>query len=478
MRKRISLRDRIILILIILLSIILGGGSVMIWYTYRLEALFSYLIDKEMGAHRVVDALETDLANQKGFVSYFFIDGNPAWLTELEKYRRSFEENLKKAKEYTFTKTDEETVNKIESEYKEYIEVKYRVIDLYKAGEKEAGAQLHQDVRTLYFKILTLCDDYKNTYFNRINEIWNKSEAEAKHLRFIAGTAMSTAVLLSFLLSFILMVQVLGPVRRLTQEIDRSSSIGTTKNEVATLSNQVHDLIKDMEKFALVGKFAAGVAHSIRNPLTSVKMRLFSMERNMELSPNQKMDFEVISEEIRHINNIVQNFLEFSRPPKLKMRITSPSDVVDDSIRLLRDRLESYNVSIKLERKERLPELLADPEQLKEVLVNLLVNACEAMEDGGTITIHEEEAQEKNERAAIIRLIDQGPGIPLSIQGKIFQPFFTCKEDGTGLGLTIAARIINEHGGCLDLKSSEGEGAIFTIKLPLKREKNEHNSDC
>jgi signal transduction histidine kinase len=439
----------------------------MIWYTYRLESLFSYLINKEMGAHRVVDALETDLANQKGFVSYFFIDGNPDWLKELEKYRGRFEENLKKAKEYAFTKSDKEIVNKIESEYREYIKVKYRVIDLYKAGDKETGAQLHQDVRILYFKILKLCDNYKNTYFTKINEIWNKSQIQAKHLRFIAGTAMSTAVLLSFVLSFILMSQVLGPVRKLTQEIDRSSSLGKPKNEVAKLSHQVHDLIKDMEKFALVGKFAAGVAHSIRNPLTSVKMRLFSMERSLELSPNQKMDFEVISEEIRHINNIVQNFLEYSRPPKLKMKKISPSDVVDNAIRLLRDRLESYNVVLRVERQKRLPELLADPEQLKEVLVNLLVNACEAMEHGGTITVHEEDIHEKTEHIAIIRLIDQGTGIPASIQEKIFQPFFTCKEDGTGLGLSIAARIINEHGGYLDLKSSEGKGTIFTIKLPL-----------
>lgn len=450
----------------------------MIWYTYRLESLFSYLIDKEMVAQQVVDALETDLANQKGFVSYFFIDGNPDWLKKLEKYRRNFEKNLKKAKEYTFTKNDEETIDKIESEYKEYVKTKDRVIALYKAGEKNAGVQLHQDLRTLYLEILKLCEDYKNTYFKKINEIWNESRTQAMHLRVIAGTAMSTAVLLSFVLSFILMSQVLGPVRKLTQEIDRSSRRGKTENEVTILSHQVHDLIKDMEKFALVGKFAAGVAHSIRNPLTSVKMRLFSMERSMELSPNQKMDFEVISEEIRLINNIVQNFLEFSRPPKLKMQKISPSDVVDDAIRLLRDRLESYNVVIRLERQKPLPELLADPEQLKEVLVNLLVNACEAMENGGSITIHEEDVHEKMGRFAIIRLLDQGPGIPVSIQGKIFQPFFTCKEDGTGLGLTIAARIINEHNGWLDLKSSEGEGAIFTIKLPLKREKNEYNSDC
>ena len=141
----------------------------------------------------------------------------------------------------------------------------------------------------------------------------------------------------------------------------------------------------------MVGKLAAGVAHSIRNPLTSVKMRLFSMKRSLELSASQKEDFEVISEEIRHIDTIVRNFLEFSRPPKLKMQRISPSDVVDLALSLLHNRLESYGVEVKLIREQRLPEIWADPEQLKEVLVNLVVNACEAMVGGGAITIQEEE---------------------------------------------------------------------------------------
>ena len=144
---------------------------------------------------------------------------------------------------------------------------------------------------------------------------------------------------------------------------------------------------------ALVGKLAAGMAHSIRNPLTSVKMRLFSLDRTLDLSVTQKEDFDVISEEIRHTDTIVQNFLEFSRPPKLKIQKISPSDVVDMTLRMLKHRLESYDVEIKLDRKHPLPEIQADPEQLKEVLVNLVVNAYEAMERSGTIEIQEAEIE-------------------------------------------------------------------------------------
>jgi signal transduction histidine kinase len=229
--------------------------------------------------------------------------------------------------------------------------------------------------------------------------------------------------------------------------------------------------LQQAEKWALVGKLAAGVAHSVRNPLTSVKMRLFSMERTLNLSTSQKEDFEVISEEIRHIDTIVGNFLEFSRPPKLKMQNVSPSDAVDTAIQLLRHRLESYDVKVEVHRDGRLPETLADLDQLKEVLVNLMVNACEAMVDGGKIKISEEiRTGEDTAPLIVIRVSDNGPGVPQSIQAKLFQPFFSTKEEGTGLGLSIATRIVEEHGGWLDLKSKEGQGATFIIILPIRED--------
>jgi signal transduction histidine kinase len=115
-----------------------------------------------------------------------------------------------------------------------------------------------------------------------------------------------------------------------------------------------------------------------------------------------------------------------------------------------------------------LPAVPADVEQLKEVVVNLMVNACEAMAGGGAIVI--EEKAENHPRlgpAAVIRVSDNGPGIPAHLRDKIFQPFFSTKEEGTGLGLSIAQRIITEHGGYLEMESAEGRGASFSIILPV-----------
>ena len=155
------------------------------------------------------------------------------------------------------------------------------------------------------------------------------------------------------------------------------------------------------------------------------------------------------------------------------MQKVSPSDSVDMAVQLLRHRLESYDVKVEVNRDRRLPEIQADPDQLKEVFVNLMVNACEAMVDGGSIVIHEEESSSENlGPVAMVKVTDDGPGVPVSIQEKLFQPFFSTKEEGTGLGLSIATRIVEEHGGWIDLKSREGEGATFVITLPAREKQS------
>jgi signal transduction histidine kinase len=491
MLKQLSLRFRVYSVLTTLVLITVMGGLVMVWYTYRMERLLSHLIDKNVAAFQVAAALESALVNQKGFVSYYFQDGDPAWLRHLGEYRQIFKERLKEARSLAGSEAEKATMERIEAEYTKYTSMKDKVIDYYRAGEKELGTKLHRSVREHFFEVLKLCEEYKAFHAKRINEVRDDSLSQARKLRIIAGTAILCVLFLAVLLAFVLVHHILGPVRRLALEAGNPDS----DDEVKALSRSVRGLIEDFdftqtelersrehllqaEKMAVVGKLAAGMAHSIRNPLTSVKMRLFSLQRTLKLSSIQKDDLQVISEEIHHIDTIVQNFLDFSRPPKLKMQQVSPSEVVDLVLRLLEHRLELSNIQVRLYRQTPLPAILADPERLKEVLVNLLENACEAMVEGGSVMIYEEEAHEDvMGRSVVIRISDNGPGIPEAVRKKVFQPFFSTKEEGSGLGLSIAARIMEEHGGRLELMSQEEAGATFVITLPVKETDLEHNPD-
>jgi len=488
MWKRLSLRARIFLILAALVVTTLGGGLITIWHTEATDSLLSSLVDKNLASFRAAEELENSLLLQKGFLTYYFLDGNPDWLTQLDNNHQKFEKALKQAHRSATTDIMVDILKEIESTYQQYLAARAKVIALYKDGKREAGAQLHQDVRRQFASIRELCERYKLIHEFAISRARSESQTRARFINTLALVAMLSVVGLGLLLVYILVKQILGPIRRLALEADPAGARNPEGNEVTALSRRVHTLMEDMDlaqselersqesllqagKMALVGKLAAGVAHSIRNPLTSVKMRLFSLQRTLSLTSTQQEDLEVIAEEVRHIDTIVRHFLEFSRPPKLKMQRVSLSDVVDSALTLLGQRLDSYGVRVELHRTERLPETWADPEQLKEVLVNLLLNACDAMVRGGVITVREGKGQVASVGpVAFLSLSDTGPGIPASIQDKIFQPFFSTKEEGTGLGLSIASRIVQEHGGWIDLQSREGGGTTFVITLPLRDE--------
>ena len=249
---------------------------------------------------------------------------------------------------------------------------------------------------------------------------------------------------------------------------------GETSNELARSRKN----LLQAERMVMVGELAAGVAHTIRNPFTSIKMRMFSLGRSLKLSETQEEDLQVISDEIARIDRIVENFLEFARPPKLRLKECHLGDVVNSVITLLEYRLKAYNVELHYDHQPDLPKVRVDVDRIKEALVNLVINACEAMESGGRISITEQhENHPKLGDVMAITVSDNGPGIPEAIIDKVTTPFFTTKEDGSGLGLSIVVRIVREHNGKFIVSSNVGEGTQCVILLPIEGDEHESDSD-
>lgn len=492
---RFPLRHRVLLILAGFVLITGALGLIVVWYTFRMEALMASITEENLRAFHHAEALEKALMKQKGLVAYFILDGNPAWLSQQEALRQDFQDQLARIQTGAGTNGQGGTLAAIEAEYGQYIAKKSRVVDLFRSGDTAEASLQHRRLQAHFESLMRLCDQFKQAHTNRILAATADSHDRAQRLRIIAVSAILISLGLTLLLAFVFVYQILEPLRRLTLEAYRVHSPARSDNEVKALSRSVRVLLHHMdhtqselrrsrgslaqaEKMALVGKLAASMAHSIRNPFTSVKMRLFSLSRSLDVDDVQKEDFEVISSEIRHIDTIVQNFLEFSRPPKLKITSVSPSLVVDAALRLLQYRLKSYDVAVSVNRPIPLPATPIDAEQLKEVVVNLIVNACEAMGRGGSIAIEERaETHPSLGPAAVVVVRDTGPGIPVHLRERIFQPFFSTKEQGTGLGLSIAQRIIAEHGGRLEMESTEGRGAAFIIILPCREPGREHDPD-
>ena len=203
MWQKISLRVRIYIILIALAFITVAGGFVMIWYTYRMEDLMTAVTEKDLAAFETAAALETALINQKGFVSYYFIEGDPEWLKELGEYRQLFKDRLNDAMKTAVDAPERKALEQIRDEYTHYITVKDRVIDLYKRGQRKAGAILHRQVRDNFFSVLQLCENYRNLHKERILNARAQSGSQALKLRIIAATAVVISILLALLLAFV-----------------------------------------------------------------------------------------------------------------------------------------------------------------------------------------------------------------------------------------------------------------------------------
>ena len=276
--------------------------------------------------------------------------------------------------------------------------------------------------------------------------------------------------------------EVLRPLEQIRTVIQKEEQGGSGLGQVVATMRELRDTVhrtqaeldesnrnlRHVEKLAMVGKLAAGVAHSVRNPLTSVKLRLFSLERGLTLTDRQQEDFAVIGDAIRHVDGIVSNFLEFSRRPSINLQRTSLSSVLDATLQLLENRLAVFPVSLSMNRHRAMPEIYADPEQLREALLNILLNACEAMDYSGNLRVDELlSGSEDGSLYACVRVQDSGPGIPPEHLPDIFAPFFSTKEEGTGLGLPIAKSILEEHGGDIQVSSSPDTGTVFTLLLPV-----------
>ncbi|GAB7022369.1 ATP-binding protein [Salidesulfovibrio brasiliensis] len=481
--RTISLGTKLKVLLVVLTAVTIIGGCYTLWYIYETQKLFQRIEDRDIAALVAAQGLESELVAQKGYVTYFFLTGDDSWLTELGQHAASFEHWMTLARDIDAVKGSRELLNRIESGYLRFAASRDRVVELYRREERDQGQQLHWEVRKRFVEIYELCERYKRLHEQNLEKSGTEYRRKAQVMAGLSLFAVPLSLFVALWLGFLLFKRILEPIRRLAHG-DSATMHGLT-GEIGALSERVTGLLEDVdhahvmlqqsreqvvqaEKMAMVGKLAAGVAHSVRNPLTSVKMRLFSLERSLNLDSVQQEDFEVISEEIRHLDTIIRNFLEFSRPPKLKVQTVSPSELVDNTLQLLRHRLESCGVEARVVRKKPLPDVNADPEQLKEVLVNLIMNACDAMVDGGRITISEEVGSFGGKGSMVaITVSDDGPGIPASQRDHIFKPFHSTKEEGTGLGLSIANRIMAEHGGWIHLQPSN-RGASFLLALPLK----------
>ena len=233
---------------------------------------------------------------------------------------------------------------------------------------------------------------------------------------------------------------------------------------------KIEDQIRRSERLASIGELAASIAHEIRNPLGAISNSVCMLKRDLALDGDDQKLFEMVVEETDRLNSIITNFLTFAHPAEYHFVRSDILAIIDETLLLLQ-RDERFNEKIKIIKvyENDVPRVYLDQNWIRKVFWNLLVNSIDAMPRGGKIYIHVRRPNVPNNEEIEIVVADTGKGIPPEIMKKIFEPFFTTKKaKGTGLGLPIVHRIVDNHGGVIDVKSERNKGTAFTIRLPIK----------
>ncbi len=236
---------------------------------------------------------------------------------------------------------------------------------------------------------------------------------------------------------------------------------------------RLEEKVLQAERLATVGRMAAKVAHDIRNPLSSISLNVELLgDEVANLSQASKEEIrdllQSIASEVDRLAQMSQEYLEFARIPKLKLQLTDANQLLRDLLRRSSVELATKGIEVRTHYEENLPQVRVDRAQIYRALQNLLRNAIEAMPNGGTLTV----TSERNDQCVMLKIADTGVGIEEQELPKIFEPFHSTKEFGTGLGLTITRHVVEEHGGSVHCSSQVGMGSEFVISLPIHGVKN------
>ena len=262
---------------------------------------------------------------------------------------------------------------------------------------------------------------------------------------------------------------------------DEFQELATAFNAMATSIEDQYRNMQHTERLAAVGEFSAGLAHEVKNPLAGIKVSIEVLANELPLEPEDKELFARIINEVNRIETLLKSLLNYARPPKPEVTLLNLQQLLEKTIVTSQYSLKSTrsggsgagkSIQFATEFGPDIPDITADPGQLQQVFLNLMLNAIDAIREQGTITIS---TDRKADGHVQITISDSGRGIEPDIRENIFNPFFTTKPKGTGLGLAICKRLIEQQGGSIEMDSVLGEGTAFTIILPsdLKKEGDE-----
>lgn len=473
----------------------LASSGLALYSAWETNRLMSGITTTNLPGVRAAEEVEIALLEQRIAVAGFLLDnGNRDRLVDLERTRGEFEFWWKKADSLSHSEEERQLLAKLMDVYQRYDRTRAAAVDVYDDGKPVEAKRLLDEMSRLYQEGFQLCEQLIEANERTVREVVERSDHRMSVMTWSVGLVTGLEICLAAVLLWLFYRGILRPLKSLLRDVhtqlpppnggrrdeEEMQLVGTylrrvlldmqdTKTALENSAAQLHLA----ERLASVGKLTASVAHEIRNPLTAIKLWLFSVRESLGREGREDRLLQKIEDQIHRLETIVRHFLEFARPPEPRLKPTEIRSVLVDSLELARPLL--------MEKDIRTPELngdtptavSADPDQLMQVFSNLFHNAAQAMQPGGRLSLSTavEESPASSDRYLAVRVTDTGSGISPEDQRRLFEPFFSTRPDGTGLGLCISASIVARHHGRLYLESTSPSGTTFVVQLPLAQEK-------
>jgi len=446
------------------LVLLLGGG--LIGWTVnrtwtRLAELQQEFVAMEAESFYLGIRLRSGLERLNGALLRFQLSkADPDERDRFYREARNLTELITRTNPLLGTAEEHELVKEVDLAYQNYLTNAAPLLDKsVRAVRRDSAAEVSDQIREISAPLHSLCERLVKAQKASWNTFLDRSHGVLEELW---QSALVTLLLLLTFAAVLFCLAYRATVAPLRHQLSETRSV-----------------LERQEKLASLGTLAAGVAHEIRNPLASLKFRLFSLKQCLPAAFTSHEDVTVIDEEINRLERIIKDFLQFARPSDPTMGETTTQQVLRTVHDLLKSQLEARGIQLVLEPGERVG-LRADKQQLEQVLINLVQNAADSLEaGGGTITLRGRQGAARldgrSTPAVILEVADTGKGIPPEVQERLFDPFFSTKAGGTGLGLPISERIIEKHGGLIQFQTQVNRGTTFQIVLP--RDANHASKD-
>jgi signal transduction histidine kinase len=479
-RFLVSLAAPVVATSLLLLALAVGAA----WYVQRLQRTVSDDLRANVSGMRSAEELEIVLRETRTGLDRFLITGNRSYLENLSALGPETERWLAEAERWSLTPRERELTGRARAGYRRFLGELGRL-----SGEGDPAA-LRRQVRALIDDVLTreiLQPTHDFLDFNEEEVEQNIADNQRFTGRLawsllLLGTCGSGAGLLAgFGIARGLsrsLVQLSVPIRaaagQLEEVVGPVTFTGRDLKEMEGVLHSIADRIRSVverlrqserevlraEQLAAVGQMASGMAHELRNPLTSMKILIQAAQDGGSLGGR---DLAVLEEEITRLERLVRLFLDFARPPQPEKKVLDTRPLVEQCLGLLDARAAAGGTRLTFDRPADEVRAAVDPGQFRQVVLNLVVNALEAVASGGAVEVG---LEQDGAGGLTLRVADTGGGLPTTLGERIFAPFTTTKETGLGLGLSICKRIAEGHGGTVTGSNRPGGGAVFTLRLP------------